>query len=70
MHPDKAFKLITTWDTRFCPHIVHLAKMSRLKVPKIHQMYQELYKESLLADDNDGSDDDTTPPKLPSSSEF
>ena len=65
MYPDNANRMITTWETRFCPHILQLAKMSRL--PKIQQMYKELYKETLM--DDDESNDDTVPDP-PSTSEI
>lgn len=63
MQPDNVNRMITTWETRFCPHILQLAKMSRL--PKIQQMYKELYKEPLDLLDDDESDG-TLPNSSPS----
>ena len=54
-------KLISTWETRFVPGILHISKMSKL--PKILSLLEELFHPSFTSriEGDDLQDDDYVP---------
>lgn len=52
--PEASAKLISTWETRFVPSIIHICQMSRL--PKVQALMKELFHPVSDSDDYVPSD--------------